>query len=102
MSRWLVVGLIVAVAAAACAYPRDTIKVFNASSQSVHLAEEFRGNRLSRGVLEPGTGYITPEECLGDLVVTSMAGKELVRRPGPFCQGDPEWVITDEMLPGDA
>jgi hypothetical protein len=99
MSWWLLVGLAaIGLAVAACEFPRDAIRVFNASSQPVRLIEEFQGTRIELTVLDPGTGDITRAQCVGDLAVLNLDGEELAHRPGPFCQGDPEWVITEEML----
>lgn len=87
----------------ACEYPPNAVEVHNDSSVTVHLYEvvEQANTRLDLGTLHPGTGFITRAECLGDLLVTSEAGEELARREGPLCQGQPPWIITDNVLAGD-
>jgi hypothetical protein len=84
---------------ASCDYPNDAVVVENRSSQTVILVEEFRGNRIGEIELGPGESDLRGEECVdGDFIVQSLDGEELARRRGPFCQGDPPWVITDELL----
>jgi len=73
--------------------------VENRSSQTVILVEEFRGNRSDGFELRPGEADLRGEECVdGDFIVESLDGEELARRPGPFCRGDPPWVIDDDLL----
>lgn len=100
-SRCLIIGLVfLTFTIAACEFPADAVKVFNASSQTVELVQESGETRISLTKLRPGMGYTTRQECVADFVVLSLEGEELARRPGPFCQGEPEWVITDDMLAG--
>lgn len=87
---------------ASCDYPNDAVVVENRSSQTVILVEEFRGNRIEEIELGPGEADLRGEECVdGDFIVESLDGEELARRPGPFCRGDPPWVIDDELLGAD-
>jgi hypothetical protein len=44
--------------------------------------------------------YVTGRECIGNLVVESLEGEELAAFEGILCQGDPPWIITDEVLEG--
>ncbi len=100
-SRCLIVGLVfLSLTIAACEYPADPVRVFNDSSQTVELVQGSGDTRISLTKLRPGMGYTTRQECVADFVVLSLEGEELARRPGPFCQGEPEWVITGEMLAG--
>lgn len=94
---WLAVA---ACLVAACEFPPRVIEVRNESSQTVILIEEFQRTRINRGELGPREVYATRQECVGDFVVESQAGEELARRPGPFCKGDPDWIISDELLAG--
>jgi hypothetical protein len=85
----------------ACEYPNDAVVVENDSSQALVLVEEFGENRIEKLTMQPGGGYQTRRECVeADFVVESEDGEELARRPGPFCQGEEPWVITDELLEG--
>lgn len=85
----------------ACEYPNDAVVVENESSVVVHLVSETDNTRLELDTLQPGQLWQTRLECTGvDLVVESEDGEELARRPGPFCQGEDPWVITDELLQG--
>ena len=84
---------------ASCEYPNDAVVVENRSSQTVILVEEFRDNRSEGYELGPAEIYQTRQECVdGDFIVESLEGEELARRRGPFCQGDPPWVIEDALL----
>jgi hypothetical protein len=75
------------------------VVVENRSSQTVTLVEEFRGDRIGEIELGPGESDLRGEECVdGDFIVESLDGAELARRPGPFCRGDPPWVIDDGLL----
>ena len=49
---------------------------------------------------QPIAGALYTQCVDGDYVVESPDGDELARRPGPFCQGDAPWVITDELIGG--
>lgn len=99
-ARLLVVCVLLATVVA-CEYPNDAVVVENDSSQTLVLSEEFGDNRIELTTLGPGQGYQTRSECVeADFVVESEAGEELARRPGPFCQGEDPWVITDELLEG--
>ena len=87
---------------ASCEYPNDAVVVENRSSQTVILVEEFRDNRSEGYELGPAEIYQTRQECVdGDFIVESLEGEELARRRGPFCQGDPPWVIDDALLGAD-
>lgn len=92
--------VVLCVAAVACEmpfqeYPSDAVRVENQSSQTVVLDL----GSLTVGTLRPNEGFSTRMECEdADFVVRSSEGEELARRPGPFCQGDPPWIITDELL----
>lgn len=97
----LVAICVLLAAPAACEYPNDAVVVENESTQTVVLIEELDDNRLELATLQPGQGHQTRKECVdGDYVAESEAGEELARRPGPFCQGEDPWVITDELLEG--
>ena len=87
---------------ASCDFPNDAVVVENRSSQTVVLVEEFRGDRIGEIELGPGESDLRGEECVdGDFIVESLEGEELARRRGPFCQGDPPWVIDDGLLGAD-
>ncbi len=97
----LVLGLAGLVALSACEFPSDAVEVHNESTQTFILVEQLGSNRLDRGELGPGEVYVTRKECVdGDFIVVSSEGVELARRPGPFCQGEDPWIITDELLAG--
>jgi hypothetical protein len=84
---------------ASCEYSNDAVVVENRSSQTVILVEEFRDNRSDGHELGPSEIYQTRRECVdGDFIVESLDGEELARRQGPFCQGDPPWVVDDGLL----
>lgn len=98
--RLLVVCCLLAVLVA-CEYPNDAVVVENESSQTLVLFEELGDNRLELATLQPGQLHQTRKECVdGDYVAESEDGEELARRPGPFCQGEDPWMITDELLEG--
>jgi len=82
-----------------CEYLNDAVVVENRSSQTIVLVEEFRDRRIEELELRPGEADLRREECVdGDFIVESLDGEELARRPGPFCRGDPPWIIDDELL----
>jgi hypothetical protein len=84
---------------ASCEYPNDAINVENQSTQTVTLAMVSDDTRIELTILRPGEGDSLRNECVEmDFVVEDEAGRELARRPGPFCQGDPPWIITNELL----
>ena len=86
---------------AACEFPSDAVAVHNDSTQTFTLVEELGSNRLDDAELRPGEVYVTRKECIdGDFIVVSLEGVELARRPGPFCQGEDPWIITDQLLAG--
>jgi hypothetical protein len=97
-ARRLALSLLLLVAS--CEYPNDAVVVENRSSQTFILVEEFRGDRIGEGhELGPSEIYQTRQECVdGDFIVESLEGEELARRRGPFCQGDPPWVVDDGLL----
>jgi len=99
IARTLVICFLLATLVA-CEYPNDAVVVENESSQTLVLVEEFGENRIERLTMQPGQGYQTRRECVeADFVVESAeAGEGLARRPGPFCQGEDPWVITDQLL----
>jgi hypothetical protein len=92
--------VVLCLAVAACEvpfreYPSDAVRVENQSSQTVVLDL----GSLTVGTLRPNEEFLSRMECEdADFVVKSSEGEELARRPGPFCQGDPPWIITDELL----
>lgn len=101
VSAVIVAALLVVVSA--CEYRSDAIRVENRSSQTVNLFTEFdEATRTDHGTLRPGEGFVDRLECIEiDFVAESLDGEELARRPGPFCQGDPPWILTDELLSGN-
>jgi hypothetical protein len=95
----LMVALVAVSLTVSCEYPNDAVNVENQSSETVVLVEELGDSRSQGHELGPGEGYSTRRECVdGDFIVESISGEELARRPGPFCQGDPPWIITNELL----
>lgn len=83
-------------------YPSDAVTVENQSSQTVRLMEvSDAGSRIDNGLLRPGEKLRTRAECIGNLVVESLDGQELAAWPGILCQGDPPWIITDDLLEND-
>jgi hypothetical protein len=93
------VAMLALILIASCEYPNDAVNVENESSETVVLVEELGDSRSQGHELGPGEGYSTRRECVdGDFIVESLNGEELARRPGPFCQGDPPWIITDQLL----
>lgn len=85
----------------ACEFPADGVEVHNDSTQTFTLVEQLGSNRLDRGELGPGEVHVTRKKCVdGDFIVVSLEGVELARRPGPFCQGEDPWIITDQLLAG--
>ncbi len=55
------------------------------------------GDSVAGRVL-PGDRYIG-YNCIGtDLQVRLEDGSVVATRPGPFCEGDPPWVITQAQV----
>jgi hypothetical protein len=79
-------------------FPADAITIRNASSQTVEVVAIIRPHDEQLiSTVEPGLGDRFRDDCLDpDLEARATDGHVLARREGPFCRGDPEWVITDD------
>jgi len=79
-------------------FPEDAITIHNESSRTVEIFAIVRpGDEQVIDSLEPGLGTRFRDDCLDpDLEARTRDGRVLARREGPFCRGDPEWVITDD------
>lgn len=55
------------------------------------------GDEIIIAEIEPGDRAASSEECFySDLIARKLDGTVLAERPGPICQGDPPWVITED------
>jgi hypothetical protein len=87
----------VAATASACELPPDPVTIENHTERTLTLAELLNGTEYELTVLGPTDQYHTNEPCIGgDLVVRNEDGSEFARRPGPLCQEDPPWVLTED------
>ncbi len=101
--RSVLVGLLIALllVVSACEFRSDAVRVENQSSQTLTLLKVAGDVRIELTVLRPSEVYLDRLECVtADFVAESVDGEELARRPGPLCQGDPPWVLTDDLLGG--
>ena len=87
---------LVAIVATACnELPAEPIDIHNQSEQTIVIVRLVgTGESVVARVL-PGD-HFTGENCIDpDLQVRLEGGTVVATRPGPFCEGDPVWVISE-------
>lgn len=92
----IVVLLLLAIVASACnELPAEPITIDNQSDQTiVVMGIDNVGEFVFMEIL-PGRNGIDRSACVDpDLEARLESGAVVAFRPGPFCQGDPVWVIT--------
>lgn len=94
----VLIGILLLVSACYEEFGPDAITILNESVQTVDIVAILgpADEHLVR-TLDPGEGTRFRDVCLDrDLEARTTNGRVLDRRDGPFCQGDAEWVITDD------
>ncbi|NOX29626.1 MAG: hypothetical protein GXP35_06215 [Actinobacteria bacterium] len=86
--------LLLAVVASACnEIPAEPITIDNQSDQTIIIVRSFSESVFME--ILPGRTGVDPSTCVDpDLEARLENGAVVASRPGPFCQGDPVWVIT--------
>jgi hypothetical protein len=86
--------LLLALVASACnEIPAEPITINNQSDQTIIIVRSFSESVFME--ILPGRTGVDRSACDdSDLVARLEGGAVVASRPGPFCQGDPVWVIT--------
>ncbi len=91
-----------AVTTAACSdLFRPGIVVENRTSQPliIYVENPRSGSPMFEGRYEPGQNWVRLVDCVeADIVAEDLDGNELARHPGPFCQDDSPWTLTDQTI----
>ena len=86
--------LLLAMVASACnEIPAEPITFDNQSDQTIVVVRSFSESVYKE--IAPGSRVTDGSLCVDpDLEARLENGAVVASRPGPFCQGDPAWVIT--------
>lgn len=92
------VMLVLAFVAVACnELPAEPITFENQSDQTITITRVLSGSAW--GDVGPRSTTADPSVCVDpDLEALLDDGTTVASRPGPFCQGDPVWVITQSEV----
>lgn len=94
--RWWTLLAPVLLTAALCEPGADII-FDNQTDQPIQIvAIGGSGREIIIAEIQPGDRAFSRDECIDpDLTALTLDGIVLAQRPGPICQGDDPWVITD-------
>jgi len=86
--------LLLAIVASACnEIPAEPITIDNQSDQTIIIVRSITESVFME--ILPGRTGVDRSACDdSDLAARLEGGAVVASRAGPFCQGDPEWVIT--------
>jgi hypothetical protein len=80
--------------------PAEPIAIDNKSDQQILIYQIDNGGEerpIPFFVVPPRQGIVDGSECVySDLVARLEDGTFVGTREGPFCQGDPAWVFTQD------
>lgn len=99
--RGLLIGLVVVlltIVASACnEIPAEPITFENQSDQTIVIVRSASESVYTE--ILPGAAVTDPSPCVDpDLEARLESSAVVAFRAGPFCQGDPTWVITQARV----
>ncbi len=100
--RTTIIGLLllVAIVASACnEIPAEPITIDNQSDQTIIIMRVFETSESVKMEILPGRNGVDRSACVDpDLEAHLDIDVAVASRAGPFCQGDPVWMITQAQI----